>query len=132
MRYVVSPSAGQVQEAIAKHAPSSCSGGNLTTRRIDSIGGPGLPEGMVRAYRIVCDLPGSGEGVDRELAAVQKFTSADAALRWVEDFDPADDASYSRWLNGSTMLTNINLTDDAWNGVLRDLGRNHEGHRVRR
>jgi len=99
-RDVASPSADDIAAAIASRVPDVCPG-EITTRSVDDIGGPGLPGGMKDAEVVECHGSGRRDG---PLAVAYLFASADAAKRWLAQNDfHLDDTAYGWWLNGRTL-----------------------------
>jgi hypothetical protein len=102
-RYTGDPSAGDVRDALAEIVDGRCSD-DVEVRKVEDIGGPGLPDGMLRARDIVCD--------DEVFAAQYVFRSHDSADEWVN-------VGRDRALvEGRTVVERANLTDGQWERLL--------------
>jgi hypothetical protein len=112
-RYSADPSADEVRNAVARVAPEACPEDSLQVRSIDDLGGPGLPDGMLRAKEIVC----ARNEVDR-LVVHYLFSSDDAARAWLEDNDFTPNDRW--WLHGRTLTGAVTLNLDAWRRIRED------------
>ena len=117
--YSADPSAERVRDAVAAIPHNGC-GARLVVRDIHGIGGPGLPDGMLRAKEIVCDKAGRRGG--RRVVIHYLFASGDDARRWLRDNDMVlGDAHYGWWLHGRTLIGDVDLGVAAYQRAVREL-----------
>lgn len=114
------PTPTALAEAVERLGKRDCPS-SVGVHRLQNIGGPGLPDGMVRAYEVICEHPFPRH--DPRLVITYLFKSPSAARAWLrsQGYWLGDTNTYSWWLRQRTLSGRVRLSQRSWRRVMMTL-----------